>query len=200
MSLDDPFGNCPPLPLDPLPNDETTGNRLWIGNIDSRITEYDLVKVLQKHGKVVSFNFLFHKTGPLIGQPRGYCFVTYESKEQAQNALKCLDGKLALTKKLSVKWANSQTNYDSGLPEEKHCQEKDKQTTKCELSVASKIHAIEAKLKMMEENSEQEDVSVPILHVINMTNETNKSSNQPSSTCKRRPYSRPTGRRKPYSK
>nr|XP_057913495.1 probable RNA-binding protein 18 isoform X4 [Doryrhamphus excisus] len=84
------------------------GNRLWIGNIDPKITEYHLVKLLEKFGNVKQFDFLFHKSGPLEGQPRGYCFVNFNTREEAERAIQCLNGKLALSKKLVVRWAHAQ--------------------------------------------------------------------------------------------
>lgn len=42
---------------------------------------YHLLKLLQKFGKVKQFDFLFHKSGALEGQPRGYCFVNFETKQ-----------------------------------------------------------------------------------------------------------------------
>uniref|UniRef100_A0A8C2G3Q0 Probable RNA-binding protein 18 n=1 Tax=Cyprinus carpio TaxID=7962 RepID=A0A8C2G3Q0_CYPCA len=84
------------------------GHRLWIGNIDPKITEYHLVKLLEKFGQVKQFDFLFHKSGPLEGQPRGYCFVNFHTKEEAERAIQCLNGKLALSKKLVVRWAHAQ--------------------------------------------------------------------------------------------
>nr|XP_049595176.1 probable RNA-binding protein 18 isoform X2 [Syngnathus scovelli] len=84
------------------------GNRLWIGNIDPKITEYHLVKLLEKFGHVKQFDFLFHKSGPLEGQPRGYCFVNFNTREEAERAIHCLNGKLALSKKLVVRWAHAQ--------------------------------------------------------------------------------------------
>ncbi|KAL1763191.1 putative RNA-binding protein 18 [Sigmodon hispidus] len=84
------------------------GHRLWIGNLDPKITEYHLLKLLQKFGKVKQFDFLFHKSGALEGQPRGYCFVNFETKQEAEQAIQCLNGKLALSKKLVVRWAHAQ--------------------------------------------------------------------------------------------
>eukprot|EP00066_Takifugu_rubripes_P013986 XP_011603252.1 PREDICTED: probable RNA-binding protein 18 isoform X2 [Takifugu rubripes] len=84
------------------------GNRLWIGNIDPRITEFHLVKLLEKFGHVKQFDFLFHKSGPLEGQPRGYCFVNFNTREEAERAIQRLNGKLALSKKLVVRWAHAQ--------------------------------------------------------------------------------------------
>lgn len=91
------------------------GNRLWIGNIDPKITEFHLVKLLEKFGKVKQFDFLFHKSGPLEGQPRGYCFVNFSSREEAERAIQCLNGKLALSKKLVVRWAHAQVRVSRWL-------------------------------------------------------------------------------------
>uniref|UniRef100_A0A5F9DLD0 Probable RNA-binding protein 18 n=1 Tax=Oryctolagus cuniculus TaxID=9986 RepID=A0A5F9DLD0_RABIT len=89
------------------------GHRLWIGNLDPKITEYHLLKLLQRFGKVKQFDFLFHKSGALEGQPRGYCFVNFETKQEAEQAIQCLNGKLALSKKLVVRWAHAQVKrYD----------------------------------------------------------------------------------------
>ena len=38
---------------------------------------YQLLKILQKCGQIEKFDMIFHKSGPLAGQARGYAFVTY---------------------------------------------------------------------------------------------------------------------------
>lgn len=38
---------------------------------------FQLLKIVQKCGKIEKFDMLFHKSGPQVGQPRGYAFVTY---------------------------------------------------------------------------------------------------------------------------
>lgn len=48
---------------------------------DSPLGRYHLVKLLEKFGNVKQFDFLFHKSGPLEGQPRGYCFVNFNTRE-----------------------------------------------------------------------------------------------------------------------
>lgn len=39
---------------------------------------YQLVKILQKYGDIENFELVYHRTGPLAGQSRGYAFVTYK--------------------------------------------------------------------------------------------------------------------------
>ncbi|XP_056154576.1 probable RNA-binding protein 18 [Lampris incognitus] len=141
------------------------GNRLWIGNLDPKITEYHLVKLLEKFGKVKQFDFLFHKSGPLEGQPRGYCFVNFHTREEAERAIRCLNGKLALSKRLVVRWAHAQRF--EGFRSEKNimppslepsCSDAAEEgpAATAHLSTSAKIRAIEAKLQMMEDNPDDE--------------------------------------------
>lgn len=74
---------------------------------------YNLLKMVQKFGVIKKFDFLFHKSGPLKGQPRGYCFVTYENREQALKALQAMNGKTVLEKDLVVKWAHTVPDVSS---------------------------------------------------------------------------------------
>ncbi|KAK3522062.1 hypothetical protein QTP70_022625 [Hemibagrus guttatus] len=179
------------------------GHRLWVGNIDPKITEYHLVKLLEKFGKVKQFDFLFHKSGPLEGQPRGYCFVNFHTKEEAERAIQCLNGKLALSKKLVVRWAHAQvkvsliTNRNKKRTQdqgpgprfepyrgdknllaslEPSCSEAEEQPTS--LSVSAKIKAIEAKLQMMEENVDEE-YSGPSPYLYNKPPEKKDKRSQP---------------------
>ncbi|XP_038139613.1 probable RNA-binding protein 18 isoform X1 [Cyprinodon tularosa] len=152
------------------------GNRLWIGNIDPKITEYHLVKLLEKFGKVKQFDFLFHKSGPLEGQPRGYCFVNFSTREEAERAIQRLNGKLALSKKLVVRWAHAQVRRFEGFRNEKtmpaslepSCSGSTEagSITTSNLSTSAKIRAIEAKLQMMEENPD-DSFSGPSAYVYN---------------------------------
>ncbi|CAN7991350.1 unnamed protein product [Ixodes pacificus] len=143
-----------PLPVEPLPH-ETDDKRIWIGNLDNRLTEFHLVKVLKRYGNVKKFDFLFHKAGPLKGHPRGYCFVTYETKPQAEHALRCLHGKLMLSKTLVAKWANNVPTEDltARRPAPLLGVKKEQKPV---VNVNSQISAIEAKLKAMERDRDRD--------------------------------------------
>lgn len=167
------------------------GNRLWIGNIDPKITEYHLVKLLERFGKVKQFDFLFHKAGPMEGQPRGYCFVNFHTKEEAERAIQCLNGKLALSKKLVVRWAHTQRfegfRGDKNTPAslEPSCSSEDPTMPTTGLSTSAKIRAIEAKLQMMEENPDEE-YSGPSAYAYNKPPQDKKRQQYHN-----KPYSRP---------
>ncbi|XP_006017011.2 probable RNA-binding protein 18, partial [Alligator sinensis] len=132
----------------------------------SCLSRYHLLKLLQKFGKVKQFDFLFHKSGALEGQPRGYCFVNFETKQEAEQAIQCLNGKLALSKKLVVRWAHAQVKrYDHNKNEKilpiSLEPSSSTEPTQSNLSVSAKIKAIEAKLKMMAENPDAEFPAAP---------------------------------------
>lgn len=76
------------------------------------IYRYNLLKLLQKHGKIEKFDMLFHRSGPLAGQPRGYAFVSYTSKETAEKVRELLDGKKIGCKHIAVRWAHSMTKVN----------------------------------------------------------------------------------------
>lgn len=143
------------MPLEPLTH-EAEEKRIWVGNLDTRLTEFQLIKILKKYGNVKKFDFLFHKAGPLKGFPRGYCFVTYETKQQAEYALDCLHGKLLFSKTLAAKWANNVPTED--LTTKRHGSSLGvvKKEQKTVVNVNSQIHAIEAKLRAMERDKERE--------------------------------------------
>lgn len=130
---------------------DTEGRRLWIGNLDQRVTEFVLIKLLQKYGSLEKFDYLYHKTGPDAGKPRGYCFVTYTHLKDAEKTRQSLDGKLALGKRLIVRLAHAEEDGDSTKPRLAVQQEADPTET---LSVDSKIRAIEMKLNHMEKTSQ----------------------------------------------
>ncbi|XP_005103562.1 probable RNA-binding protein 18 [Aplysia californica] len=150
---DDPFG------------DEYTDRRLWIGNLDSRMTEFSILKLTQKFGSIRKMDFVYHKSGPEKGKSKGYCFVSFHTWEAADNARRALDGKFAMSRPMYVKWAQGareliepapQIPTISSLPTST-VQSATSSSLKASLAAASetvstdaKIRAIEAKLQMMD--------------------------------------------------
>ncbi|KAF5339603.1 hypothetical protein D9611_011436 [Ephemerocybe angulata] len=56
-------------------------DRLYIGNLHPTVDEYAVLRAFSKFGKVTKLDFLFHKSGPLKGKPRGYAFIEYSRDE-----------------------------------------------------------------------------------------------------------------------
>ncbi|CAA7395630.1 unnamed protein product [Spirodela intermedia] len=88
------------------PTDEKSESRLYIGNLDQRITESAILKMFAPFGNIVSEDFLWHTRGPKRGEPRGYAFIQYSTKEEAQLAKARMDGRLACGRPLVVHFAN----------------------------------------------------------------------------------------------
>ncbi len=45
------------------------------------LPRYTLLQAFSKFGKISKLDYLFHKSGPLKGKPRGYAFVEFSDKE-----------------------------------------------------------------------------------------------------------------------
>uniref|UniRef100_A0A673X593 RNA binding motif protein 18 n=1 Tax=Salmo trutta TaxID=8032 RepID=A0A673X593_SALTR len=150
------------------------GHRLWIGNIDPKITEWREV------GKVKQFDFLFHKSGPMEGQPRGHCFVSFHTKE-VQHQTNHFPS-LSISKRLKVPRSSVQTMVHKykhhGTTQPSYL------TLSLPLSpvqsMSVTICAIEAKLQMME-NPDGEEYQAHSAYMYN----------KPPEKKRLQPYSRP---------
>ncbi|GAA5874154.1 hypothetical protein JCM1840_000369 [Sporobolomyces johnsonii] len=86
--------------------------RLYVGNLSATVDEYSLMQLCAKYGKIAKLDYLFHKTGPMKGKPRGYAFVEYGTKEEAQRAKTALQDRLLRGRKLVVSLASEQNPAD----------------------------------------------------------------------------------------
>ena len=64
--------------------------KLFVGNLDFKVTENDLQDAFAAYGTVVETNLVTDRT---TGRPRGFAFVTMSSPEEAQKAIEGLNGK-----------------------------------------------------------------------------------------------------------
>ncbi|XP_017063754.1 probable RNA-binding protein 18 isoform X1 [Drosophila eugracilis] len=135
-------------------NSEET-RRIWVGNLDSRITEFQLLKLMQKCGAIEKFDMLFHKGGPMVGQSRGYAFVTFAQNEGATNALLKLDGTSVGNRSIAVRLAKN-IKYDDLQKPKPRLEIPALGTGKREekISKTEAIRAIEAKLKVLERQTD----------------------------------------------
>ncbi|KAL4080051.1 hypothetical protein V8B97DRAFT_1914171 [Scleroderma yunnanense] len=81
-------------------------DRLYVGNLGSVVDEYALLQVFSKYGKVSKLDFLFHKSGPNKGKPRGYAFIEFANETDAGKALENTNGKPLRGRKLVVTFAH----------------------------------------------------------------------------------------------
>ncbi|KAI0719890.1 RNA-binding domain-containing protein [Fomitopsis betulina] len=137
--------------------------RLYVGNLHPTVDEYTLLQVFTKIGKVSKLDFLFHKTGPLKGKPRGYAFIEFADPNDAQRALERANDKLLRGRKLVITHAH-QAPLDQGgqYKARRIMNEAGKPTTLSMLKSAStgranftegKIARMEAKLRELEQSS-----------------------------------------------
>lgn len=87
-----------PEPLAAQPARTSNPKRIFIGNLPTNVSEFALVKLFEPFGKIKGLEYLFHKSGPLMGLPKGYAFIEYEDGESAIHAIARMHGK-----RLSIK-------------------------------------------------------------------------------------------------
>ncbi|XP_024027563.1 probable RNA-binding protein 18 isoform X1 [Morus notabilis] len=136
-------------------NDEKRESRLYIGNLDLRITEAALIKMFSPFGKIVSEDFLWHTRGPKRGEPRGFAFVQYSTKEEARLAKEKMHGRLACGRPLVVRLASEKFLAESEGSSPAGVGEAGKASgagnSLGQMSRSARIAAIKNKLKALEE-------------------------------------------------
>ncbi|CAK8532607.1 unnamed protein product [Lathyrus sativus] len=137
--------------------DDKCDNRLYIGNLDLKITEAALLKMFSPYGKIVSEDFLWHTQGSKRGEPRGFAFIQYSAKEEAILATEKMHGRLACGRPLVVRLASERYALEVADSSMKAVDEGHKlhltgggmgQTSR-----GAKIAAIKNKLKSLEEDN-----------------------------------------------
>ena len=85
--------------------------KLFVGNLDFKVTENDLQDAFAAHGTVVEANLIIDRT---TGRPRGFAFVTMSSPEEAQKAIDALNGKELGGRALNVNIAREREERPGG--------------------------------------------------------------------------------------
>ncbi|GMP24559.1 hypothetical protein CsSME_00001783 [Camellia sinensis var. sinensis] len=137
--------------------DEKCDCRLYIGNLDLRITEATLIKMFSPFGKIVAEDFLWHTRGPKRGEPRGFAFIQFSSREEAELAKEKMNGKLVCGRPLVVRLASEKYLVETANNSSKVIGEASKSSiagsSSGQVSRSAKIAAIKNKLKAIEEES-----------------------------------------------
>jgi RNA recognition motif-containing protein len=84
--------------------------KLFVGNLDFKVTEHDLQEAFAAHGTVVEANIVIDRD---TGRPRGFGFVTMSSPEDAQKAIAALNGKTLAGRSLNVNLARPREERSS---------------------------------------------------------------------------------------
>ncbi|XP_022958043.1 probable RNA-binding protein 18 isoform X1 [Cucurbita moschata] len=136
--------------------DEKCESKLYIGNLDLRITEAALIKMFSPFGKIISEDFLWHTRGPKRGEPRGFAFIEYSSKEEAKLAKESMHGKLACSRPLVVRLAseklviNTTNNNNTSRAAGETSKSRPSGSNYGHMSRSDKIAAIKNKLRALE--------------------------------------------------
>src|SRR5215472_16213923 len=85
--------------------------KLFVGNVDFKVTENELQDAFAAHGTVVEANLVTDRT---TGRPRGFAFVTMSSPEEAQKAIDALNGKELGGRALNVNIARPREERSGG--------------------------------------------------------------------------------------
>jgi len=180
-----------PLPLAPAASSGARRDlcRVWVGNLEKRVTESTLLKIFSSHGKVVDFDFLINKTGPQKGLPRGFAFITYETEEQAVKAIAALNGITLQGRRLSVSFAQE-------MPQTEEKKKEAPIAKPMKTDVNSQIRAIEAKLRALQQKSEVDldqvlTASTSSLKAVRPMSKPSGNRKQQRHQSHQRPYQRP---------
>ena len=85
--------------------------KLYVGNLSYNTTENQLQDLFSQHGPVTSVDLIMDK---FSGRPRGFGFVTMESKEAAEAAVQALNGKNIDGRDLTVNEARPREDRPPG--------------------------------------------------------------------------------------
>ena len=86
--------------------------KLYVGNLSYNTTENDLQDAFAAHGPVVSVDLIMDK---MSGRPRGFAFVTMETKEGAQAAIAAMNGANLDGRDLTVNEARPREERSGGF-------------------------------------------------------------------------------------
>lgn len=79
------------------------GNKLYLGNMPSKVTEEEIRELFSQIGEVVSVNII---TDSHTHQPKGFGFVEMTSEGDAKKAIEALNGTILMERTLTVNEAN----------------------------------------------------------------------------------------------
>lgn len=168
-----------------------------------------LIKLFSPFGKIISEDFLWHTRGPKRGEPRGFAFIEYSSKEvsclvysliasvkqllifackvsmqEAKLAKEKMHGKLACGRPLVVRLASEKLMTNTTNDTSRTASESRKSrlggSSYGQLTRSDKIAAIKNKLRALEGGGESSSVKKPKQDNISYKDHNDKSSLKPS--------------------
>ena len=77
--------------------------KLYVGNLDYRVTEYAVLKRFMPQGKITREQFMFHTSGERRGTPLGHCYIEFSTAAEAAAAAEQLHGSELMGRKMVVR-------------------------------------------------------------------------------------------------
>jgi RNA recognition motif-containing protein len=87
------------------------GKKLYVGNLSYDVTDSDLVKMFETHGRVESAQVIMDRD---TGRSKGFGFVEMKTDEEAQAAIAALNGPQVGGRALAVNEARPKTESGRG--------------------------------------------------------------------------------------
>lgn len=160
---------------------ENAANKLYVGNLDYRVTEYQVIKMFEPFGKIRKEEYLWHTHGPRRGEPRGFAYVEYFTRQDAEAAKAKMNGRLAFGRPVVVRFVEEKiTANNSDAPARAHTFATSSSSAAAPsasssaappppppaggvagVNRASKIAAIQAKLRAMEREADDARAKPP---------------------------------------
>tara|TARA_R110002050_G_scaffold87945_4_gene186114 strand:+ start:1074 stop:1685 length:612 start_codon:yes stop_codon:yes gene_type:complete len=81
---------------------EIKEHKLFVGNLHPMVREAHMLKVLAPQGRIVRQEFMWHTYGPRQGTSRGFMFVEYSTRAEAERAVAKLNGFMLMGQPLVV--------------------------------------------------------------------------------------------------
>eukprot|EP00941_MAST-03F_sp_MAST-3F-sp1_P004680 g4680.t1 len=131
--------------------------RLFVSNLDHRVTEFIITEVLKRFGKIKRFEFLFQKGGKQVGTSLGVARVEFSNRGEAEEAMKKMNGKKLLGRRVKVDY-----HFHRQEDEKKETTETvDKSVvSRSSSTIMNEIFNIRRKLKEMEAQGLTKDTAV----------------------------------------
>jgi cold-inducible RNA-binding protein len=85
--------------VDPRLANKNMNTKMYVGNLPFEVNEQDIRELFSEHGPVNEVAVVMDRE---TGRPRGFAFVTMNTKEGMDNAIRALDGKDFNGRALSV--------------------------------------------------------------------------------------------------
>ncbi|HEY9789251.1 MAG TPA: RNA-binding protein [Candidatus Obscuribacterales bacterium] len=86
-------------------------NKLFVGNLSFKLNEEDVKGLFAEHGNVVSVSMPIDSA---TGKKRGFAFVEMGSQEEAEAAIKALNGHTLETRQITVSISRPKPNGGGG--------------------------------------------------------------------------------------